>query len=303
MNHLNKLLGEVSNIRKCEIEKNLNKVQSEIEKTCLEVGRNPSDIKLVVVTKTYPVSDLEILYSLGVRDFGENKHQEALTKVSQMSNFLKISEDSYSLDESGLPRTPGLEKSTGLPRMSELPGDIVWHYQGQIQSNKIQAIEKWAEYIHAIDNVQHYKKFIQLTTSNTDEANTTSFNQPKDASEILRRDIKYLIQINLDLPHERVGRGGVAPESLDTFFADPIFQQHPACGVMGVAPIVSSPPLTRTLNSFRKLQEISQQLQDKGVIGSEISAGMSGDFTDAIRAGATLIRVGSSILGKRAYLY
>ena len=83
--------------RRDEIKANLKNVRAKIE------SLNPK-AKLIVVTKTFPISDLEILYELGEREFGENRDQEASEKVKK------------------------------------LPGDINWHFQGQIQSNKIKSI-------------------------------------------------------------------------------------------------------------------------------------------------------------------
>lgn len=90
--------------RKSEIASNLTAVTQRISTAAKNVNRNPSDIKLIAVTKTFPISDLLFLYELGVRDFGENRDQEASQKVLQ------------------------------------LPSDINWHFQGQIQSNKLKSI-------------------------------------------------------------------------------------------------------------------------------------------------------------------
>ena len=82
----------------------------------------PERCTLIVVTKTFPVSDVEILYRLGQRDFGENRDEE------------------------------GLSKSVALPE------DIRWHFQGQIQSKKIKSIASWADYIHSLDDLGHASK-------------------------------------------------------------------------------------------------------------------------------------------------
>jgi pyridoxal phosphate enzyme (YggS family) len=82
----------------------------------------PVGVTLIVVTKTFPVSDIEILYSLGERHFGENRNSEGLLKSSQ------------------------------------LPRDCSWHFQGGIQSNKIKSIVSWAEYIHSLDDLSHAKR-------------------------------------------------------------------------------------------------------------------------------------------------
>lgn len=107
--------------RKIEIEENLNQVRQKITDAAAKSGRNPNEINLIVVTKTFPISDLEILYSLGVREFGENRDQEASVKAKA------------------------------------LPQDINWHFQGGIQSNKLKSICSWASVIHSVDQFKYAK--------------------------------------------------------------------------------------------------------------------------------------------------
>jgi pyridoxal phosphate enzyme (YggS family) len=105
--------------RKQEIEENLNRVRENIAKAAAKCDRNSGEINLIVVTKTFPISDLEILYSLGLRDFGENRDQEGRVKAKA------------------------------------LPQDINWHFQGGIQSNKLKSICNWASVIHSVDQFKY----------------------------------------------------------------------------------------------------------------------------------------------------
>ena len=105
--------------RRQEIEENLSQVRKNIADAASKSGRNPDDINLIVVTKTFPISDLEILYSLGLREFGENRDQEASVKAKA------------------------------------LPQDINWHFQGGIQSNKLKSICSWASMIHSVDQFKY----------------------------------------------------------------------------------------------------------------------------------------------------
>ena len=86
----------------------------------------PQHVTLIVVTKTFPTSDVEILYGLGERNFGENRDSE------------------------------GAEKS------ALLPDDAQWHFQGGIQSNKLRSIVTWSDYIHSLDEVSHAEKISTL---------------------------------------------------------------------------------------------------------------------------------------------
>ena len=91
--------------------------------------KNP-DVTLIVVTKTYPVSDVQILHDLGVRDFGENRNEE------------------------------GLEKSAAVEGR--------WHYQGEIQSRKLRDIATWADVVHSLDNASHISKLANAASKTLD---------------------------------------------------------------------------------------------------------------------------------------
>ena len=88
--------------RKDEIAQNLQEVKERINRAAHSAGRDPADIELIVVTKTFPISDIEILLELGEVNFGENRDQEAGPKALAVA--------------------------------------ATWHFQGQIQSNKIKSI-------------------------------------------------------------------------------------------------------------------------------------------------------------------
>jgi len=102
--------------RRDEIAQNLLAVQSKITRP---------DITLIAVTKTYPVSDVEILHELGVRNFGENRNEEGLEKAALVEGR--------------------------------------WHFQGEIQSRKLRDIAQWADVIHSLDNASHATKLNSVT--------------------------------------------------------------------------------------------------------------------------------------------
>jgi pyridoxal phosphate enzyme (YggS family) len=219
--------------RKGEIEANLVDLNSRIEKAAKAADRSLEEITLVAVTKTFPVSDIEFLYQLGIRNFGENRDQEGSIKAPQ------------------------------------LPDDCIWHFQGQIQSNKLKSIALWADVIHSLDDASHAKKLSSL---------------------VANKDI--FIQLSLD---SQPNRGGVAPEELDGFArAIAELGNLKVRGLMAVAPLDEDSKL-----AFARLNLLSKQLVKTLPIASEMSAGMSNDFEAAISQGATLIRIGSQILGVR----
>ena len=219
--------------RAAEISANLQAITARIVSAAESAGRDPEEITLIAVTKTFPVSDVKILYELGVRDFGENRDQE------------------------------------GSVKFSELPGDSNWHFQGQIQSNKLKSIAAWADVIHSIDDISHARKLSSLVGA---------------------KDI--FVQVSLDgLP----GRGGVNPEQLLEFLDEvTALTNLKVRGLMAVAPL-DEPPL----EAFKRLKTLSETVIKTHPNTWEISAGMSNDFEAAISQGATHIRIGSQILGVR----
>jgi pyridoxal phosphate enzyme (YggS family) len=219
--------------RAAEISANLQAITARIVSAAESAGRDPEEITLIAVTKTFPVSDVKILYELGVRDFGENRDQE------------------------------------GSVKFSELPEDSNWHFQGQIQSNKLKSIATWADVIHSIDDISHAKKLSSLVGA---------------------KDI--FVQVSLDgLP----GRGGVNPEQLLEFLDEvTALTNLKVRGLMAVAPL-DEPPL----EAFKRLKTLSETVIKTHPNTREISAGMSNDFEAAISQGATHIRIGSQILGVR----
>lgn len=231
--------------RREEISENLSIVQARIDSACGSSGRSSKEVTLIAVTKNFPAEDAQILYELGVRDFGENRDQEGALK-------------------SGL-----------------LPGDITWHFQGQIQSRKINSISSWADCIHSLSSIDHARKFNSL------------LGNPENKENKKNKVGKFLIQVNFE--PERSDRGGVVPLRIEPFLEElqSLTQIRPV-GLMTVAPVLGDPT-----NIFEELRAIQMRLVLSFPTVTHLSMGMSGDFEAAIWCGATHIRVGSSILGSR----
>ncbi|MFM1788820.1 MAG: hypothetical protein RLZZ12_169 [Actinomycetota bacterium] len=162
--------------RREEIRTALKRVSSDI----------PDYVTLIVVTKTFPVSDIEILYELGERNFGENRDEE------------------------------GLEKSAILPK------DTIWHFQGNLQSKKIRSIVSWADFIHSLDKTSHANKinevahslgkvqkvFIQVNLDSGLGSDNRSGIDPNDFDQ-------FLVELDSLKNIEIVGVMGVAPLGAD----------------------------------------------------------------------------------------
>ena len=215
-----------------EIASNLNGVIEQNKAAALSSARTYEEITLIAVTKTFPVSDVHILASLNVHHYGENRDSEA------------------------------------APKAVAVPG--TWHFQGQIQSNKLKSIASWANVIHSLDEIRHIQTLDKVATHR----------------------IGVFLQVSLDGAQ---GRGGAAPTDL-TALADSVVQSThlDLMGLMAVAPL--DVPVDK---AFEKLATIHASFKSAYPQAIYLSAGMSNDFESAIAHGATHIRVGSSILGSR----
>jgi pyridoxal phosphate enzyme (YggS family) len=210
-----------------EISANLEAVKSKIA----AVATHP--VTLIAVTKTFPVSDAQILQQLSVTDFGENRDSE------------------------------GAEKS------QLVVGN--WHFQGQIQSNKLKSITSWASVIHSLDDPRHFEMI----------------------EKVAPHPLSLFLQVSLDGAHHRGGAG-----------VDQLYQlaekvsasaTHTLAGLMSVPPVGMDPE-----KAYSQLAVIRTEFMNRFPNAKSLSAGMSGDYETAISHGATHVRVGSSILGSRS---
>jgi len=164
--------------RKDQILSNLESVKAKISAAAQAAGRSPSEITLIAVTKTFPVSDLEILHELGVRNFGENRDQEA------------------------------------APKVGVLPADITWHFQGGIQSNKLKSISNWASVIHSVDKFKYAQMISQFSVGKTKEIfiQVSLDSLPQSREGVDPADLMQLAEQIMRLPNLQVkGLMAVAP--------------------------------------------------------------------------------------------
>lgn len=210
-----------------EIAENLAIVKSNIA----AVANHP--VTLIVVTKTHPVEDVEILYQLGVRDFGENRDAEGAAKSALVEG--------------------------------------TWHFQGQIQSNKLKSITSWASVIHSLDDPRHFEII----------------------EKVAPHPLTIFLQVSLDGAHHRGGAG------VDQLYQ--LAQQVSASGSHTLAGLMSVPPVgAEPDEAYSQLAVIRNEFMKRFPHADQLSAGMSGDYQSAISHGATHVRVGSSILGSRS---
>jgi len=206
----------------------------------------PNNVKLVAVSKTKPLADLEEAYSAGQRDFGENKVQELTEKFEH------------------------------------LPKDIRWHFIGHLQTNKVKYIAPFVHLIHSVDSLKLLNEIDKEAKKN---------NRVIDCLlEFFIADEETKYGLDLSDMDDFVGAQNFVPQ-----------RNIRICGVMGMATFTNDTEQIR--REFQSLHQIFQVLKEKYFADQphfcEISMGMSDDYRLAIDEGSTMIRVGSTIFGKR----
>jgi PLP dependent protein len=208
----------------------------------------PSDVRIIAVSKTMPVSAIQEAYGAGQRDFGENKVQEMADKQCR------------------------------------LPGDIAWHMIGHLQTNKVRQIIPFVHLIHSVDSL----KLLSVINSEAAKADRT---------------INCLLQIFIASEETKFGLTHDEAKVLLSSDEYRSFRNIRITGLMGMA--------TYTENRDRIRQEFLQLAtsytefratvfrHDPAFI--ELSMGMSGDYSIALEAGSTMVRIGSLIFGERNY--
>jgi PLP dependent protein len=110
-----------SDERRAQLEARLTTVRARIDAACADAGRDPAEITMIAVTKTYPASDVLLLAGLGVTDIGENRDQEAAPKAAAVA---------------------------------AADVDLRWHFVGRLQRNKCRSVVRYADMVHSVDSVR-----------------------------------------------------------------------------------------------------------------------------------------------------
>ncbi|MEE1812042.1 YggS family pyridoxal phosphate-dependent enzyme [Streptomyces sp. BE133] len=105
--------------RKTQLAENLARVEERIASACIAAGRKREEVTLIVVTKTYPASDVRILHELGVRHVAENRDQDAAPKAAECVDL-----------------------------------SLTWHFVGQLQTNKVRSVASYADVVQSVDRTK-----------------------------------------------------------------------------------------------------------------------------------------------------
>lgn len=226
------------------LEQRLSAVEGHISSTLQSLGRSRDEVTLVVVTKNHPVDLAVELYGLGIRDFGENRDQEAQPKASKFAQLVA-------------------------------GANPIWHFVGQLQSNKAKSVASYADVVHSVDRESLLIALEKATVERT-------------------KPLDVFLQVNLTTD---LGRGGVNPAELEAFA-----ERVAAASGLNLLGIMAVAALDEPLESeFEKIAKLSQKLISVAPQAKFISAGMSQDYETALAYGATHLRIGTAITGKRNY--
>lgn len=151
---------------------------------------------------------------------------------------------------------------------------LTWHFIGQLQSKKARQVRRYAQVVQSLDRDSVVDAFA-----------------PSDA-EPEPPVIDGFVQVNLT---DDPGRGGVHPDGVEAMVERVLRTGTIRLrGVMAVAPVDGEPR-----PAFARLRGISERVVSLVPTATDISAGMSGDYADAVLEGATHLRIGSAITGNR----
>ncbi len=246
--------------RIAQLTSGLASVRSRLARAAEAAGRPVEGITLLPVTKFFPATDVEILWRLGCRSFGESRDQEAAAKIAEFNRLTRAG------DGDGAGAGDGAR----------------WHMVGQIQRNKAKHIARWADTVHSVSTAK--------VVAALDKAVGEALEQ-----DARTRPLRVFVQISLDGDTERSGvdigdPAAVAELCGQVARADAL----ELVGLMAVPPLGADPD-----TAFAALAAEHRRIRIAHPTATELSAGMSGDLEAAVRHGSTCVRVGTALMGER----
>ena len=224
------------------LEENLKLLDERIDQALSATLRNRKGLTLIAVSKRQPLCMVVAAHEVGLRDFGENQVQE------------------------------------GIPKVKAAADDIVWHFIGHLQKNKVRKAVKHFSIIHSIDSLSLLKRVNDIA------------GEERVCPEVL-------LQVNYALDSDKQG---LHPEAVTFVLEAALAMKNVVCiGLMGI------PPLNATAQKveayYKGLSAMRNELKDKFTDWpGKLSMGMSGDLEAAIGAGSNFVRVGTALFGERS---
>ena len=224
------------------------------------------DIKNNIIKIKKNILDLELILN-------REKNSVILMAVSKMQDSEKIRE-AYSSGQKNFGENYLQESLGKISELSDL--DIIWHYIGKIQSNKSKLIAENYDWIHSVDKISTLKKI-------------------SDYRKDFKDKINICIQVNLD---NEETKSGINIEKVESFINEAAnFDGINLRGLMAIPMYEKEYELQYT--TFMKIKILFDSLVNKGYKLDTLSIGMSSDYSAAVAAGSTIVRIGTSIFGER----
>tara|TARA_B100001094_G_C18190736_1_gene807001 strand:+ start:1760 stop:2446 length:687 start_codon:yes stop_codon:yes gene_type:complete len=224
-----------------EITQNIISIKNKINIASKNINKDPNEITLIAVSKKKNILMIEEAFKFGINNFGENYAQELQEKAQNITS-----------------------------------DNLIWHFIGPIQSNKVKIIAKNADWVHTLDR----EKIIRKLNSECEQ---------------IQKIMNACIQINIS---SETTKSGCDPENLiDMAKLIKSMRNINLKGIMALPKI--------TIDRFEQkemmesIKNLSNRLQDYCPDAKCISLGTTLDFEDAIINGSTMVRIGESIFGKR----
>ena len=203
------------------------------------------NVTLIAVSKIQPVAVIKTLYDLGQKDFGENYVQEIIEKYNA------------------------------------LPKDILWHYIGHLQTNKVKYIAPFISLIHGVDSVKLLKEINKQGEKNN-------------------RVINCLLQIHIAQEETKFGLNEIELNDILEGTDLKNLKNIKISGLMGMASFTENEEKIR--NEFQFLKTLFNNYSQLSIANCQLSIlsmGMSADYTIATEEGSNMVRIGSLIFGQR----
>ena len=219
----------------------LDAVRARIRAACTAAGRDPAQVRLLAVSKTFGPDAVRAAHAAGQGAFGENYVQEGVDKIAALADLA-----------------------------------LEWHCIGPLQSNKTRAVAEHFDWVQSVDRLRIAQRL--------------SEQRPAD-----RPPLQVCIQVNID---GGANKSGVPPhEALALARAVSALPHLRLRGLMSIPEPAADARAAEAVH--RRALELLEALRAEGLELDTLSMGMTDDLEPAIRAGSTLVRVGTAIFGGR----
>ena len=205
------------------------RIQKTAEESAVKGGFSPAGVRVLAVTKNQSADAIAELYSSGIKEFAENR-------IHVLEEKAKI-----------------------------LPQDIVWHFIGKIQSNKVRKIIKIAKVLHSVDSSELLSRIDRIS-----------------GEEGVFPEL--FIEVNVS---GEASKSGVNISEVNSMLSIPL-KHAKVCGLITMAPFDSTEEEQKAIFSSLKKCAAANDL-------TELSMGMSNDYQAAAECGSTILRIGTAL--------